>query len=185
MRDAQIVRAIQNGSESAMNQTMNKYAKLLWHIVATILSGAGSAEDIEECVADVFVYLWKHPENFNEQRGGLKTWLSTIAKSKAIDKYRQLVHQKNIISLEDEILISELTPMDEILTAEMQHTLAVAVNTLEEPDREIIVRRYYYGQKPKEIGFILDISVKQVENRLYRSKQKLRERLYADGGLLK
>lgn len=52
-----------------------------------------------------------------------------------------------------------------------------AVNALGEPDREILVRRYYYEQKPKEIALALNLSVKQVNNRLYQTKQKLREAL--------
>ena len=51
------------------------------------------------------------------------------------------------------------------------------INALGEPDREILVRRYYYEQKPKEIALALNLSVKQVNNRLYQTKQKLREAL--------
>ena len=52
-----------------------------------------------------------------------------------------------------------------------------AINTLGEPDREILVRRYYYQQKPKEIALALNMTVKQVDNRLYQVKLKLREAL--------
>jgi len=37
------------------------------------------------------------------------------------------------------------------------------------------VRRYYYGQKPKEIALALNMSVKQVDNRLYQTKRRLRQ----------
>jgi len=53
--------------------------------------------------------------------------------------------------------------------------LIAAVNALGEPDREILVRRYYYGQKPKEIALALNMSVKQVDNRLYQTKRRLRQ----------
>ena len=176
MNDTQIIIGIKSGNESAISYAMKKYSKLMWSIAATILINASNAEDIEECVADVFVYLWQNHDKYNEQRGGLKTWLSAIAKSKAIDKYRQL-SKKNELSINDEIVIEEIAIIDDIMTAETKSELIAAVNALSEPDREIIIRRYYYQQKPKEIGFILDIPVKQVENRLYRSKLKLREML--------
>ena len=176
MNDTQIINGIKNGSEAAVDYAMNKYSKLMWSIAASILVNAANAEDIEECVADVFIYLWQNHEKYSEQRGGLKTWLCTIVKSKAIDKYRQLA-KKNEISLNDEIIIEEIDVIDEIMTAETKRELIAAVNALEEPDREIILRRYYYQQKPKEIGFIMDIPVKQVKNKLYNSKLKLREML--------
>ena len=34
---------------------------------------------------------------------------------------------------------------------------------------------YYYEQNPREIAKALDLSIKQVENHLYRSRQKLRK----------
>ena len=55
--------------------------------------------------------------------------------------------------------------------------LLEAVSTLEEPDRQILIRRYEYGQKPREIALALGLSVKQVNNRLYRAKRKLRDLL--------
>ena len=176
MNDMQIINGIKNGSEAAVNYAMNKYSKLMWSIAATVLINTATAEDIEECVADVFIYLWQNHEKYNEQRGGLKTWLSAIVKSKAIDKYRQL-SKKNEVSLNDEIINKETDVIDEIITVETKRELIAAINALEEPDREIILRRYYYQQKPKEIGFILDIPVKQVKNTLYKSKLKLREML--------
>jgi DNA-directed RNA polymerase specialized sigma24 family protein len=39
------------------------------------------------------------------------------------------------------------------------------------------LRRYYYQQKPKDIAVAVDLSVKQVENRLFRAKQSLRKQL--------
>ena len=51
------------------------------------------------------------------------------------------------------------------------------MNALGEPDREVLVRRYYYDQKPKEIAAVLRLPVKQIENRLYRAKRFLRDRL--------
>ncbi|MCL2158406.1 MAG: sigma-70 family RNA polymerase sigma factor [Oscillospiraceae bacterium] len=174
MNDTQIIAGIKNGDEAAMGHAMKQYSKLMWSIAATILVNASNAEDIEECVSDVFVYLWQNHDKYDEQRGGLKSWLSSIVKSKAIDRYRQLA-KKNEVSLNDKI--GETAVIDDISAAETKIELTAAVNALGEPDREIIIRRYYYQQKPKEIGLILDIPVKQVENRLYRSKLKLREML--------
>ncbi len=64
----------------------------------------------------------------------------------------------------------------------VQLELIAAVNTLGEPDREIIIRRYYYQQRLKDIGFVLDMSTKQVENHLYRSKLKLRNMITPENG---
>ena len=107
----------------------------------------------------MFVYLWQNCDKYNEQRGSLKTWLSCVAKSKAIDRSRQL-SKMNELSLNDEIVIEDITLIDNKITIETKQEIVAAINALTEPDREIIVRRYYYQQKPQEIGFILDMPVK-------------------------
>lgn len=180
MNDKQIIFGVKNRKEAAINYAINKYSKLMWYVAGTVLNNVASAEDIEECVADVFVYLWENSDKFNEQRGSLKAWLSIVTKSKAIDRYRQL-SRANEVSLNDDIFIESIGVLDDILSGELKRELIAAVNTLGDPDREIIIRRYYYRQKPKDIGFILDIPVKQVENRLYRSKLKLRNIMESGG----
>ena len=64
---------------------------------------------------------------------------------------------------------------DALLQEETKRELAAAVNALADMERDILIRRYYYEQKPREIAKALDITVKQVDNYLYRSKQKLRK----------
>lgn len=181
MNDAQIIRGVKSGNEAAINNAINKYSKLMWHIAGTVLKNVAPAEDIEECVADVFIYLWENPDKFSEQRGNLKSWLSMVAKSKAIDRYRKL-SKANEVSLNEEILVESMGVLDNVLSCELKRELIAAVNALGEPDREIIIRRYYYQQKPKEIGFILDVPVKQIDNRLYRSKLKLRKTILLNSG---
>ncbi|MPM29013.1 hypothetical protein SDC9_75551 [bioreactor metagenome] len=172
MNDVQMIAAIKKGDKAFIKYAIEKYSKLLWSIAGTILRNVGSTEDIEECVADVFVYLWQKPEKFEAQRGKLKSYLAIVARSKATDKYRQLSKQ-NIVSLDEKLIIDTFEIMDDILSEERKRELTAAIESLEEPDREIIVRRYYYEQKPKEIAFSLDMPIKQVENRLYRAKQRL------------
>ena len=46
---------------------------------------------------------------------------------------------------------------------------------MEEQEKELIIRRYYYEQKPAEIAVALDMPKKQVENRLYYVRQKLKK----------
>ena len=176
MNDQQIYEAIKARDASAINYTMNKYAKLLWKIADGILSQAASEQDVEECVADVFIYLWNHPERYDPQRGKLKTWLTIITRTKAIDRFRTLSRHQTI-ELDETILSNDLDIADAIIVRDECKTLSKVVDTLEEPEHEIILRRYYYNQKPKEIALAMNYSVKQIENYLYRAKLKLRKSL--------
>ena len=86
MHDEAIVAAIKSGDETAIHEVILKYSKLLWSIVNSILCHVASDQDVEECVADVFVHLWQNPDKFDPHRGRLKSWLSMVARSRAIDR---------------------------------------------------------------------------------------------------
>lgn len=174
MGDERLITAIRAGDERAIGHVINKYAKLLWSVAGAVLGGTASSQDVEECVADVFIYLWEHPEKFDPKRGKLKTWLATVARSRAVDRYRAL-SRRNETPLQDALLVEQAGIVEGLLAEETKRLLREAVNALGEPDREILTRRYYYGQKPREIALAMDMSVKQIDNHLYRTKRRLRE----------
>ena len=61
---------------------------------------------------------------------------------------------------------------------DMLHT---CLEHMKEPDKSVFLYRYFYGYKVKDIGEMLLLSAKQVENILYRGKEKLRKELLERG----
>ena len=169
MQEKNIIDAIKAGDEQAMQKIICRYSRLLWSIVGAVLSQVGTTEDMEECVADVFIDLWEHPQKYDESRGGLKAWLSVIARNKAIDRYRQKTKIQTI-PLEETVLAQMGVEPEMENREELQEALA----ELTEEEREILLRRYVYQQKPKEMAVALGLAVKQIENRVYRIKGKMR-----------
>ena len=182
MRDEMVVAAIANRDEAAMSRVINKYSRLLWPIASAVLEKVGSEQDVEECVADTFIYLWEHPGKFDPSRGTLKTLLCVIVRSRAIDRYREII-RKGTLPIEEAVLSAGVGIQERLLQEETRRELLAAVKALEEPNREILVRRYYHNQKPRQIALALGMTVKQVDNSLYRSKRQLREALTAKGGI--
>lgn len=180
MSDQKIIAGIRARDPAAISAAMERYAKLLWSVAAPILRKA-SVQDVEECVADVFIDLWQNPEKFDPERGSLKTWLSIRARSQAIDRCRAMA-KKSSVPLEDIWQLPDDDTQEAFLRAEDEQVLSAAVDALPEPEREILVRRYYLDQKPRDIAQIMGMPTKAVENRLYRAKQKLRKQLEKNGG---
>lgn len=180
MNDEKLVLAIRERDETAMAEVMKRYTKLLWSVASAVLVNAASVQEVEECVADVFIQLWYFPEQFNPAKGKLSSWLSMVTRSKAIDRYRKIV-RKAEVPIEEAVLCGRVGVLAEIMKKEEQRQLYEAVCAMEEPEREIILRRYYYGQKPKNIALVMDMPKKHVENHLYQAKRKLQKSLRKEG----
>ena len=176
MQEKNIIDAIKAGDEQAMQKIICRYSRLLWSIVGAVLSQVGTTEDMEECVADVFIDLWEHPQKYDESRGSLKAWLSVIARNKAIDRYRQKTKIQTIPW--EETVLAQMGVESEL---ENREGLQEALAELTEEEKEILLRRYVYQQKPKEMAVALGLSVKQIENRLYRIKAKMRKQMEQEG----
>ena len=97
-----------------------------------------------------------------------------VTRCKAIDRYRVL-SKYNTVPLEGAMMVGRMGMQDALLREETKRELVAAVNALADVGKDILIRRYYYEQKPREIAKALDLPLKQVENHLYRSKQKLRK----------
>ncbi len=176
MNDERIISAIRHRNEAAINEVIRKYSKLLWSVSDSVLSKIGSTQDIEECVADTFIYLWEHPNKYDPVRGKLKTWLSIIARTQAINRYREIT-KRDTVSLADIEFMDQLGIVDNILKEEVRHNLIAAVSSWGEPVGKFLLRLFYYKKRRRKFLLGGDMSEKQVDNRLYQTKLKLREAL--------
>lgn len=201
LNDKKIISAIIARDERMLAFVVKKYSKLLWKIAASVLINAASVQDVEECVADVFIYLWQYPEKYDPDKAKLSSWLSVIARSKAVDSFRRIIRKREI-SMEEIVVESlgyaennaaygEMHFMEESHSMEEIHSmeegnsrekLRICIEGLDEKEKELIIRRYYYEQKPAEIAAALDMPKKQVENRLYYVRQKLRKMMEKQKG---
>jgi RNA polymerase sigma-70 factor (ECF subfamily) len=171
---------LQNKDQEAYVYMADTYSKLLLVVVGGILGSVGTVQDMEECISDVYVQVWKNPAAFNQQKGTFKTFLAVIAKSKALDTYRKLSKAK-IVAIDEAISASDDDLLDFIVDKETCQALYAAIKSLTEPNKEIVIRRYFYEEKPASIAKNVSLPVRDVNNRLYQSKLKLRD-ILTEGG---
>lgn len=173
LNDKKIISAIIDRDEQMLAYVIQKYTKLLWKVTSSVLINAASDQDVEECIADVFIYLWQCPQKYDPDKAKLSSWLSMVARSRAIDRYRRIM-RKGELSLE-EIVIEGLGSAQIAVTDGEAEGFVSCMEKLGVKEKELLIRRYYYEQKPAEIAVALDMPKKQVENQLYYAKQKLRK----------
>ena len=174
MDDKELLSMLETDPESAIRQMMQQYAALAYSIVAGRSGSTASAEDIEECVSDVFFEVYRQRERFDPEKGTLRAFISVVARRRAVNLFRRTARdagRRADLPLPE----GETDGFEEILIgAEERNRLIETVRSLGEPDSQIIFRRYYFGQKSKEIASDLGMTPGAVDTRLSRALGKLR-----------
>ena len=182
MTDEEIAKRLRQKDIEIFDYIMERYNKLLWVVAGNILEKSGSPEDIEDCISDVYIKLLENPKLYDYKKGSLKSFLVRVAKNLAIDRYRKLA-RGNVTTIQeyfDGYAHDDL--LQSMLTKESREKILEALDSLKEPDREIIVRRYFYNEKVKVISEKMRLQSKEVENRLYQGKLKLKKLLISEEG---
>ena len=180
MNDDKLVKLIKCKPNDGLNNAIDIYAPLVKTIVARII-GFDNKRDIEECISDVFVELWKSIDNFDDKKGSLKNYLISISRNVAINYYRRKLNKYELIPIEENEIDLDFSIDNDLYRNINKTIIQDTLDKLEEPDREIFIRRYFLYESVNEIANKINVNAKLVENKLYRSKKKLKEILVNKG----
>jgi len=181
--DIELLELLRNKPEQGLKVMMDNYMALIYTIIFNKLSRMYSKEDIEECVSDVFFEVFHYRSRIDLQKGSIKAFLAVVAKRKAIDMYRKNKnhHHVPIDDVSQGLYTAEDDVEHAILLKESNSELIDAINSLGEPDSEIILRRYYLRQSSKDISKNIGLKVNTIDKKVSRCIQKLKKLL---GGII-
>ena len=175
-----LIRDPQKGIERIMKQ----YMALVHTVIFGKLSGICNKQDIEECVSDVFYELYKNRNIINLEKGSLKSFLAVLSKRKAIDLYRKQRSNRFELSIDEsgyDWPATDGDPEKAVINNETSDLLIYRIRELGEPDSQIMIRKYYFGQSTKVISKVLGLKENTVDKKVSRSLVKLKKSL---GGIL-
>ena len=144
-----------------------------------VLAGQGAREDVEELTADVFLALWAHAGELDPEQG-LRPWLGAVARNRAMDWLR--THKEAAPLPEDAAAPGGADPQAEAERREVGSPAVGRGGGLDEPDRTLFLRYYYYGDKLKDIARALGLTQTAAKQRLFRGRKALRDTLTKGGG---
>lgn len=171
MNENQIIDRLKQKDDRALGEIIDRYTPLISAIIYNVSKGSLSSSDIEEATADTFFTLWNNAEKVRQ--GSLKGYLSAIAKTKALDKLRT-VKTPEIIDIDDVTLADEYTISDNMDRQVLHNDICEALNQFGEPDKEILVRYYYYYQTAPKIAEIMELKPEAVKSKIKRARVKLK-----------
>jgi RNA polymerase sigma-70 factor (ECF subfamily) len=164
----------------------DNYCNYVYAIVINVLRSCGSREDIEDCVSDVFMKIYKRLDQNTAFSGDIKGFIGAISRNTAIDAYRRLT-LKNFrsVSIDDDNETeygSDERLVENAEKKEQSRIILKKIKELGEPDSTIIIQQYYYNRTAKEISKSISMTAAAVQKRSSRAKQKLKV-LLAEAGI--
>lgn len=175
MTESKALRQLQQGSAEALKWFINKYTPYVSTVIYNIIGSAMSSADVEEVTSDVFFALWENAGKVNS--GSVRGYLGSIARNKAKNKFREAGFD---LPLDEELYISEDLPLeDQHIEKELQAAVRREVMAMTEPDREILLRYYYYYQPIPRIAGEMGMTAANIKVRLHRARNALRSTLTA------
>lgn len=173
MTESKALHLLQQGSADALKWFIGKYTPYVSTIIYNIIGSAMSSADVEEVTSDVFFTLWENADKVNS--GSVRGYLGSIARNKAKNKFREAGFD---LPLDEDLYISEDLPLEEKqMELELQKAVRQKVLQMKEPDREILLRYYYYYQPVPRIAREMGMSASNIKVRLHRARNTLRSTL--------
>lgn len=177
MTDKELLDMLIHDPVRGLEHTVRQYTPYVMKIARVKLSGFCQSEDIEELVSDVFMQLYRTVARYGDNTRSVKALLAVIARRKCADACERLQRQKERISLDElpEDIAAE--PEQDIPDRER---LIAALHALGQPDEQIFIRKYFFGQKSGDIAADLGMKTNTVDKRISRGLKKLKEIMEED-----
>lgn len=168
------VKNLKGGDTKAFDALFNKYAQRLYNFSVNYLK---SAEEAEEVVQEVFMYIWEKKEGLKPDHS-FNSYIFTIAhniiKKHFIKRNRENEHKDELIH---DFLKQENNLDQNIEYKFLLEKVQSIINSLPERRREIFLKKKYQGFSIKEIAAQLSISPNTVENQLTIAKKQILKEL--------
>ncbi len=172
---ATVMKQIAKGDEEAFRLLYEEFGGFVFKIVSLSIRDAGKAEELAQ---DIFLKVWRFASKYDPTRP-FKPWLSRVISNEVISYQRTLKEAMASIEEMSEVGYTPGEDMDDYRErsqeADIAKELDEALNKLTDNQRQVVVLKFYQGQKIREIADSLGIGESAVKARLYSSLEVLSE----------
>lgn len=132
----------------------------------------GNPDDASDAVQDAFTAVLGKPLAYDAQKGPLKPWFLRIVRNRCLDLLRR---RRPAGMPVDELTDKGATPEQAAELDDRDRELKLALATITNEQRQIVILRDHLDLSYAEIADVLDIAPGTVMSRLHRARLALRE----------
>jgi RNA polymerase sigma-70 factor (ECF subfamily) len=175
--DDLLVKEIKENNKEAFKSLYDRYSRKIYYFSLRYL---GSKEETEELLQSTFINIWQHRKSLDATlpvkdyifRSAVN-YITNYLKKKAVrTRFNESETHKGEIQ-------SNHT-YEQVFLHDLESSINSIVGTLPSQQQKIFRLSRYEGLTHKEIASKLDLSVRTVENQMYRALKVLRKILKAD-----
>lgn len=171
--DKKLYQEFLTGDNDAFNTLIMKYKKNLIYFISRYVKAIDISEDIFQ---EVSIYILSNKENYNSKYS-FKTYLYTIAKSKALDYIKKnKIVSSTLEEIENTSLDIDL--LEEIIISnDRKLKIRKVISNLKTDYQLVIYLTQIEGLSYKEVSKVMNKNEKQIKNLVYNAKKTLKHLL--------
>jgi RNA polymerase sigma-70 factor (ECF subfamily) len=165
------------GDRAALAALSDRYSADVYGLCLRVLPNDA---DAQAALSDTFYQVWRRASRFDPKRGRVRTYLMTVARSRAIDRLRAARTRNTKERDSQELRASRVDaagPDASAVTAEERQRVQAALDTLAPRQREALSLAYYEGMSHSQVAQHLDIPLGTVKSHIRLGLRKLKSAL--------
>ena len=161
----EIIQRIKQRDQAALTQLYEHFGQHVYNMAMHVLHNTAAAEEITQ---DIFFQLWNEPDQWDPEKGQLKSWLLVVTRYRAIDRLRREQRRPamNAVALDD--LAHLLRGSDRVGDTQYDNgqILRDLLKALPADQRQVINLAFFRGMTHTEIAEHLDVPLGTVKGRI-------------------
>jgi RNA polymerase sigma-70 factor (ECF subfamily) len=172
-RDVSCLDRLRAGDHRALEELYDRHNPLLYSLVLRIVR---QVPDAEEVLQEIWVQAWKLAGAYDPARGSVGAWLVTLARSRAIDRYRSMASRQRAETggePDPPRMLDE--PAGRAAQSQLRERVNAALAGLAPQQRLSLELAYFSGLSQSEIALHLGAPLGTVKSWIRQGLSRLRE----------
>jgi RNA polymerase sigma-70 factor (ECF subfamily) len=180
IEDRDLIESSLRGDQDAFESLVNRYKRLVVHIVHRMIADAVDAEDVYQ---EIFVKVYEGLPRFRRE-AKMSTWIGRIAYNTCINhlqKKREVLFGDLLWNDQgaEVLLKSHSSPGEQVERADLAERLETEIRSMPVQFRTILTLYHLQEMSYREIGELMHLPEGTVKSHLFRARKLLRHRLSA------
>jgi RNA polymerase sigma-70 factor, ECF subfamily len=176
INDEELIRGIIEGKSGALGELYDRYGRLVYSLAYQVVGDSATAEEISQ---EVFLQVWNKAGTYQAVQGKVVTWLTSVARHKAIDSLRRKGarpegHQIGFETEDDLDLVDPVGVEEQVENSQRSLAIRRAIAHLPPEQQKALSMAYFKGMTHQEVADLIGEPLGTVKTRIRLAMLKLR-----------